>query len=308
MKMLKLFIYSKTFYFFLFCLILTSCYSPKEEIESDKFPDIKTFDQVFNKQKKMNLNTNKLESVYQIEDYIFINYQLGEGKYRLLILKNGEQIIQSDFSTPFRAEEIVNNQFIGLVEEKMLSIDLNNLKNQQIFQILRSKENNLSYNDSISKKIKTIYYLDTIVNHKNAEMMKGDRMQWYFLVKDSLSNKFYIERDIFRDSINFNPTNFEWIKQNSEYIYQSYATNENKNFKQYDKVVVDNKWCTSGNHFVASFGYCPVYINYFSTNFNKKEYKFKIDEREETPLQFLNFDKEIYVLYNKSLYYFPKQE
>ncbi|MGV0832063.1 hypothetical protein ACTS9D_07480 [Empedobacter brevis] len=306
--MLRGLINLKMYYLILFFLMLASCYTPKEKIEGDKYPEIKSFDQVFEKQKILNLNSDKLEMFYQIGDYNFINYQIANERYKLSILKNGEEIMRLDYSTPFLATDIVDNKLIGFANEKVISMDLNNLKNQNNFSIIKSRENDSLFNDSIAKKIKTIYYTDTIVSHTNADLMKGDRMQWYFLVKDSLSNKFYIERNMFRDSIYFNPNNFEWIKQTSENIYGNYASYENNNFTPYDKAVVDNKWCSSGNHFVGSFGYCPVFIKYYTTSFNKINYKFKNDERDETPLQFMNFDDGLYILYDKNLYFFPTQK
>ncbi|MCT2407794.1 hypothetical protein NZD88_09615 [Chryseobacterium antibioticum] len=48
-------------------------------------------------------------------------------------------------------------------------------------------------------------------------------------------------------------------------------------FKVKDKIVSGNQWFSTGNHFVASFGYNPVYMYYYNVKIGNKMVSTKKD-------------------------------
>lgn len=81
-----------------------------------------------------------------------------------------------------------------------------------------------------------------------------------------------------------------------------------------DSVVTGNAWFSQGNHYVASFGYAPIYMKYYTLNLNGKQVETKIDNNKIRISHLIDTDAGTYliIINNKEevgkyeIYYIPK--
>ncbi|WP_313028898.1 hypothetical protein [Soonwooa sp.] len=82
-----------------------------------------------------------------------------------------------------------------------------------------------------------------------------------------------------------------------------------------DSIVTGNAWFSQGNHYVASFGYAPVYMKYYNVNLNGTKTETKIDYTKTGISHLIDTDLGTYlVMINKKekvgkyeVYFLPKK-
>lgn len=82
-----------------------------------------------------------------------------------------------------------------------------------------------------------------------------------------------------------------------------------------DSIVTGNAWFSQGNHYVASFGYAPIYMKYYNINLNGTKSETKIDHTKIGISHLIDTDLGTYlIMINKKekigkyeIYYLPKK-
>ena len=287
----------------------TGCYTPKTDIEGDKYPELKTFKKTFVHYKLMDIDLNLKDSdnieFFETKDLDILLFKTTNNNKKIILFKENKITNTLVVDENFVFYKLTDGKIIGVLNDEILEINIDDAKVSKKTAIISDINNDPDArsirNDSISKLIKTIEYSETIIDHRNL-----DHEAPYLLVNNNTDSTFYISKYLFIDSINFASDKFIW--QKNKELKDEPISNQlrySEKFNVYDQAVVDNKKCSSGNHFVFSFGYCPVYMKYISMNVNMKSISYKVDERTELIPSFFESKNGFYVIDNKSLYYLP---
>ena len=321
---------TKIYYFISFLILIVSCYTPSKEVEGDKYPNVKTFDQVFKNNIIDTLSGNT--TYYTANDYLIIIDNRNYSKDSFIIYKENKKMCSYAFNSNFNILEVLDDKLSVYSHEEILEINLNYNKIHKrtpiVWDIRSDPQDEYNYevryrrrSDSIAKIIKTIEYYGSIFNLKNFENSEREYLfekksntplyfennQWFYLVNKNSNTPFYMERSYFFDTITYNTNKFTWIK-NKTNPNEVIEKKNNQLSTEYDRAVVVNKKCSSGNHFIGSFGYCQDYIFYHEFKYKEKVYQFKFDVRKNLAPTFLELKNGIYSIYDKNLYYFPNQK
>jgi hypothetical protein len=295
--------------------VLSSCYSPKTDVEEDKYPEIPEFPNFSDKkvvlEKVMELPLSQKDNCsYLVKDnYFFIyNYPKTDSHEnhtnRIFIMREGKLTIAEQWSN------IPNINNLAFIDDRG-NLYANNRK--YIAPDFRQKKILPFYDtDDITKKYE--HFFDTGESEKDSALLKKiadeksafqqiilDKTDKILLVSDEARTGILNYAD-YRDNYLGNPDQEDpyFISSNvlkslekfseqddplyitlhpkiklsrKENIFSADIRKETRDtvfFKIKDKTVSGNQWFSTGNHFVASFGYQPVYMYYYDVKLGNK--------------------------------------
>lgn len=163
-----------------------------------------------------------------------------------------------------------------------------NEKDSAVLQKIAMEQKQLQ--DNILSRIKDIRYID---DEASPGIMNYPSLSASYLCNAGSENPFYIMPDFleesraafemrdvsYRDSLygRFRPKMTLVSKENrfTREISKQHA--DSTFFNQKDRIVTGNAWFSRGNHYVASFGYSPVYMYYYDLKIKNKTLSTKED-------------------------------
>ncbi|PIF47155.1 hypothetical protein CLU96_4202 [Chryseobacterium sp. 52] len=304
--------------------ILSSCYSPKTDVEPDKHPEIPEFPNFSDKtvvlEKVMELPLSQKENcTYLVKgNYLFVYNFPTLDSYkndtnRLFIINEGKLAI---FETWKNRPDINNLAFM----DEAGNVYANNRK--YIAPDFRYKKILPFYDlNTITKKYEHLFHVGESekdsalfrkIGDEQAALQKNilDQADQILMVADDMNSEI-MDYAAYGDSYLFNPgqKNTYFVSSNllqelktkdaaveNDPVYIKLRPkikllqNENSfspeirkeyidsvSFTIKDKIVSGNQWFSTGNHFVGSFGYTPVYMYYYDVKVGNKTVSTKED-------------------------------
>ncbi|MBL1219762.1 hypothetical protein JET18_02875 [Chryseobacterium sp. L7] len=305
--------------FVLMLFVLSSCYSPKTDVEEDKHPEIPEFpvfsDPAIRLEKVMELPLSQKDNcTYLVKDtYFFIfNYPRTDSHQndtnRLFIMNKGKLAIVEKWKN---IPAINNLAFL----DPAGNLYANNRK--YMTPDYRYKKILPFYNlDDVTKKYEHLFHVgesekDSALHKKIADeqtalqknildktdhilLIPGDTnggIYGYaaygdnYLFNPGQKNSFFVSSNLLgtlkKDSAaSSGDSDPLYVKLRPKIELSSRKTNfstrihnefiDSVSFKIRDKIVSGNQWFSTGNHFVASFGYHPVYMYYYDVQIGNK--------------------------------------
>ncbi|WBV61614.1 hypothetical protein PFY12_05695 [Chryseobacterium camelliae] len=297
---------------------ILSCYSPKTEVEEDKYPEIPDFPSFTAKNiqagKVIEIPLSQKDNCYfLVKDNYFFIYSSpvlnSENDYRTFIIKDGQLI----FSDQWKGIQKTNN--LTFLDQqgnfyantiKYFAPDYSHKKHLPTYDIedITKKYEPLFHlgeaekDSALLKKIKTeqITFQKNILGKINQILLipsdnntkkVSDHADYgsNYLCNSDHENPFFVTSSLFKEVKNPISTASEekdplYIKFHSKIKISPWENNSSSTlpkkdrdstfFVLKDKSVSGNQWHSQGNHFVASFGYNPVYTYYYNIQFNNK--------------------------------------
>ncbi|WP_223606190.1 hypothetical protein [Chryseobacterium sp. OSA05B] len=304
--------------------ILSSCYSPKTDVEEDKHPEIPEFPHFSDKtvvlEKVMELPLSQKDNCsYLVKgNYLFVyNFPLTDSHQNntnmIFIMNEGKLSIFEQWKNKPGINNLAFVDETGNVyanNRKYLAPDFRSKKLLPFFDL-----------NDITKKYEHLFH--TGEPEKDAALFKKideeqavlqnnvlDKADQIVMVADVM-NAEIPDRAIYGGNYLFNPgqKNTYFVSYNllqelktkdsaaeKDPLYAQLrpkiklSPNENSfspeirteyrdtvSFKIKDKIVSGNQWFSTGNHFVASFGYHPVYMYYYDVKLGNKTVSTKED-------------------------------
>ncbi|KFF01693.1 hypothetical protein [Chryseobacterium luteum] len=305
--------------------VLSSCYSPKTDVEEDKYPEIPEFPNFSDKtvvlEKVMELPlSQKSNCSYLVKDnYLFVYNSPGMDSYenstnRLFIITEGKPVIFEHWGSRPNINNLAfmddagniyanNRKYLApdFHYKKILPFyDANDItkKYEPLFHVGESEKDSVLFKkideeqavlqknilakgdqilmiaDAVNDEIpdQAIYGGNYLFNpgHKNAYFVSYNLLQ-ELKAKDSAVEKDPIYAQL-RPKIKLSPRENSFSPE----IRKEYR--DTVTFKIKDKIVSGNQWFSTGNHFVASFGYHPVYMYYYDVKLGNKTVSTKEDQ------------------------------
>ena len=322
----------KILYLPLLLVCFNSCYSPKSDVEEDKYPQIPEFPKFENNsialQKVTSINTDNENSFYYlISDNTFYIYTIGKQDInddynsvrKLLVVKDGILTASNAWKDNLHIHTFIDSKhnlyagkwrFYAPDYTKKDSIPFLRLddiaqKYQDSFHVGESERDSLLW--------KKIYEEQTDFQKKTfASIREMHQISSYFSEKDEfeLNNSnvyhicnlysglpFYIDDDLFDNvALKVNAdyqvdssylkkaiSKLKFIANNQKFKDEIDSSFKDFTFlKKTDEIVVGNVWFSSGNHFVASFGYHPIYMYYYDVKYKNKKTRTKVNHLHQS--------------------------
>ncbi|SFN13035.1 hypothetical protein SAMN05421594_1221 [Chryseobacterium oleae] len=304
--------------------VLSSCYSPKTDVEEDKHPEIPEFphfsDETVVLEKVMELPLSQKDNCrYLVKDNYFLVYNFPvtdshqNNTNMIFIMTEGKLAI----SEQWKNRPGINN--LAFVDEagnvyannrkylapdfrykKFLPFyDLNDItkkyehlfhtgeseKDSALFKKIGDEQSVLQKNvlDKADQIVLVADLMNTEIpdhaiygaNYLFNPGQKNTYFVSYNLLQDLKTKDSTVEKDpvytkiLPKIRLSPNENNF------SPEIRKEYRDTISFNIK--DKIVSGNRWFSTGNHFVASFGYYPVYMYYYDVKLGNKTVSTKED-------------------------------
>ncbi|MCT2564725.1 hypothetical protein [Chryseobacterium herbae] len=305
-------------------LVLSSCYSPKTDVEEDKYPEIPEFPHFSDKtvvlEKVMELPLSQKDNCnYLVKDNYLLVYNFPvmdsyqNSTNMIFIMSEGKLTV----SEHWKNSPSINN--LAFIDEtgnlyannrKYLAPDFRYKKFLPFYDLndIKKKYEHLFHTGEPEKDSALFKKIDEeqAVLQKNV-LAKGDQI---LMVVDAVNDEIP-DHAIYGGNYLFNPgqKNAYFVSYNllqelkttdstaeKDPLYTQLrpkiklSPNENSfspeirkeyrdtvSFKVKDKIVSGNQWFSTGNHFVASFGYHPVYMYYYDIKLGNKTVSTKED-------------------------------
>jgi hypothetical protein len=179
-------------------------------------------------------------------------------------------------------------------------------KDSVLIQKIRVEE--INYQKSIFDSIDDIHSFSVFTN-STEEYYKNEN----FICNLYSGKPFYLNSDFFnkiesniktqnsslKDSVYFNQlqSKIKRIALENQFKPDIDSVDTDINFfKESDKIVTENYWFNSGNHFVASFGYRPIYMYYYDVVYKNIKTKTKVDYSKESVSNPIKVKKGLYFI------------
>ncbi|SHG99314.1 hypothetical protein [Chryseobacterium vrystaatense] len=297
--------------------VLSSCYSPKTDVEEDKYPEIPGFPNFSDKtvivEKVLDLPLSQKDNcTFMIKDsYLLVyNFPLTDSYQndtnRLFIINQGKLVIFEKWKTnpainnlaftddagnlyannrkylapDFRYKQILpffdlndipkkyESLFHKGESEKDSALMMKITDEQMVYQknILEKGNHILMVTDDMNPEIldRSVYSYNYLFNpgKKNSYFVSHNLLQ-ELATKDSAAEKDPLYAKLSPKIKLAHHENIFYPEIQKEYI-------DSVSFKIKDKIVSGNQWFSTGNHFVGSFGYTPVYLYYYDVKVGNK--------------------------------------
>jgi hypothetical protein len=309
-------------------VILSSCYSPKTDVEEDKYPEIPEFPNFSDKkvvlEKVMELPLSQKDSCsYLVKgNYLFVYNSPGMHSYenstnRLFIITEGKPVIFEHWQSIPNINSLAFMDAVGNIYannrkylapdfhyKKILPFyDANDItkKYEPLFHVGESEKDSALFKKieeeqavlqkNILAKGDQILIVADVVNYVVNDEIPGRAIDGFnYLFNPGQKNAYFVSYNLLqelkakgsaaendpiyaqlRPKIKLSPRENSFSPE----IRKEYR--DTVTFKIKDKIVSGNQWFSTGNHFVASFGYQPVYMYYYDVKLGNKTISTKVD-------------------------------
>lgn len=308
----------------LLLFVLSSCYSPKTDVEEDKHPEIPEFPHFSDKtvvlEKVMELPLSQKDNCrYLVKDNYFLVYNFPvtdshqNSTNMIFIMKEGKLAISEQWKNRPSINNLAfmdetgnlyanNRKYLApdFRYKKFLPFyDLNDItkkyehlfhtgeseKDSALFKKIEDEQSVLQKNvlDKADQIVMVADLMNTEIpdhaiyggNYLFNPGQKNTYFVSYNLLQDLKTKDSAVEKDPvyakIRPKIRLSPNENSFSPE----IRKEYR--DTVSFKIKDKIVSGNQWFSTGNHFVASFGYHPVYMYYYDVKLSNKTVSTKED-------------------------------
>lgn len=305
--------------------ILSSCYSPKTDVEEDRHPEIPEFPSFSDKtvvlEKVMELPLSQKDNCsYLVKDHYFFiyNYPVTDSHEnhtnRIFIMREGRLAIAEQWNNRPNINNLAFIDDTGNLyanDRKYIAPDFRHKKILPFYDPddITKKYEHLFHtgepekDSALIKKIadEKSAFQQTLLNKTDQILLIPDEARTgilnyaaygdNYLGNPDQKDPYFISSNVLKSLDKFSEDDDPlYIKLHpkiqllrKENVFSAEIRKENRDtvfFQIKDKIVSGNQWFSTGNHFVASFGYHPVHMYYYDVKLGSKTISTKEDHNK----------------------------